>query len=351
MVSPSAHGTTVKVARRAEDEGWHGLALFDSQNLSPDPYIELALAASSTTRLRLATGVTNPVTRHPAITSTAIATVHAESGGRALLGIGRGDSSLAHLGLDPAPIKVFRSYLQTVQCYLRGEAVPFDSSRGTPADTAGFAPSHHAEAVPDSRIRWLPADLPKVPVEVAATGPKMIAVGAVLADRLSFAVGADVGRLRWAIDTAATARREAGLPPTGLPLGAYVPVFVHPDRATARAMIAGSVASVAHFSVMSGRVSGPVNEAQKSVLETIHRDYDMSRHFAHGSRQAQALSDDVIDTFGIAGPPSYCIERLQQINELGVSKILVMRGGLGADREAQRHSRELLSDKVIPALT
>lgn len=351
LVSPSAPGTTVRVARRAEDEGWHGLALFDSQNLSPDPYIELALAASATERLLLATGVTNPVTRHPAITSTAIATVHAESGGRALLGIGRGDSSLAHLGLDPAPIKVFRSYLQTVQRYLRGEAVPFDSSRGTPASTSGFAPSHHAEAVPDSRIRWLPADLPKVPVEVAATGPKMIAVGAVLADRLSFAVGADVGRLRWAIDTAFEARREAGLPAEGLPLGAYVPVFVHQDRATARAMIAGSVASVAHFSVMSGRVSGPASDAQRGVLETVHREYDMSRHFAHGSAQAAALSDEVIDTFGIAGPPSYCIERLQQMGELGVSKLLIMRGGLGADREAQRRSRELLSEQVIPALT
>lgn len=346
MVSPSSPGATAHLARRAEDEGWHGLALFDSQNLSPDPYVELAMAASATTRLALATGVTNPVTRHPAITAAAIATVHAESGGRAVLGIGRGDSSLAHLGLDPAPIKVFRRYLQTLQGYLRGEAVPFDSTSDI---SAGLAPSHHAAAVPDSRIRWIPTDLRKVSVEVAATGPKVIAIGALLADRLSFAVGADVGRLRWAIDCAAAVRREAGLPPTGLPIGAYVPVFVHPDRVTARAMIAGSVASVAHFSVMSGRVSGPVSQGQKSVLETIYRDYDMSRHFAHGSRQAEALSDDVIDTFGIAGPPSYCVERLRQISQLGVSKILVMRGGLGADRDSQRRSRELLASQVLPA--
>ena len=27
------------MARRAEDEGWDGLALVDSQNLAPDPYV------------------------------------------------------------------------------------------------------------------------------------------------------------------------------------------------------------------------------------------------------------------------------------------------------------------------
>ena len=85
------------LAERAEAAGWDGMVFVDSQHLVGDTYVGLALAAEHTTRLQLGTGVTNPYTRHPAVTASAIATVQEISGGRAVLGIGRGDSSLAYL--------------------------------------------------------------------------------------------------------------------------------------------------------------------------------------------------------------------------------------------------------------
>ena len=69
----------------------------DSQNLSPDVYVALTLAAAATQRLRLGPGVTNPVTRHAAAAASAITAIHAHSGGRAMFGIGRGDSSLFNM--------------------------------------------------------------------------------------------------------------------------------------------------------------------------------------------------------------------------------------------------------------
>src|SRR6266850_2581077 len=120
-------GLAARHAAAVEQAGYDGLALVDSQNLAGDCYVGLALAAKATTRLRLATGVTNPVTRHPAATAAAIAAIHAESGGRAVLGIGRGDSSLAHLGYAPAPVPVFERALERIQGYLRGDEVPFDA--------------------------------------------------------------------------------------------------------------------------------------------------------------------------------------------------------------------------------
>ena len=50
--------------------------------------------------LRFATGVTNAHTRHPAALATVAATVQETSGGRFVLGIGRGDTALFHLGLQ-----------------------------------------------------------------------------------------------------------------------------------------------------------------------------------------------------------------------------------------------------------
>ena len=68
-------------AARVEADGYDGLAVVDSQNLSGDPYVALALAASTTSRIGLATGVTNPYTRHPAATASSIASVQAVSHG------------------------------------------------------------------------------------------------------------------------------------------------------------------------------------------------------------------------------------------------------------------------------
>lgn len=66
-----------------ESAGWDGIYLADTQNLAADVHVSLGIMATATERLRLVTGVTNPVTRHPAVTATAIATVHAASAGRA----------------------------------------------------------------------------------------------------------------------------------------------------------------------------------------------------------------------------------------------------------------------------
>ena len=116
----------MNLARTVEAAGWDGLAVVDSQNLSGDPYVTLAMAATVTERIGLATAVTNSVTRHAAANATAIASVQRVAEGRAVLGIGRGDSALAHLGRAPGKVGHFETYLRHLQAYLRGDAVPFE---------------------------------------------------------------------------------------------------------------------------------------------------------------------------------------------------------------------------------
>ena len=122
-------GRARDLAEMAEADGWDGLAFTDSQNLHGDTFAQLALAAHATRRLRLATGATNPATRHPAVVASAIATIQAESGGRAVLGIARGDSALAYVGRPPMPFAEFAAALEQIQTYLRGEAVASTDSR------------------------------------------------------------------------------------------------------------------------------------------------------------------------------------------------------------------------------
>ena len=76
-----------------------------------------------------------------------------------VLGIGRGDSAVQRIGKDLYPLAAFRRYLDELQGYLRGASV----KRGD------F----------DSRLEWhRTVDQPKVPVQIAATGPKVIELAA-----------------------------------------------------------------------------------------------------------------------------------------------------------------------------
>ncbi len=336
-------GFSARLAERAEAAGYDGIAFVDSQNLAGDPYVGLALAAKATTRLRLATGVTNPVTRHAAATATAMLSVHAESGGRAVLGIGRGDSALAHLGYAPASVATLEQYLRRLQAYLRGDEVPFEAD-------ANLATLGLADAPRGSRIAWLPKQLPKLAVDVAATGPRVIALAATLAERVTFAVGADPARVAWAIEAARSARRAAGQDPASVSLGAFVNVVVHDDPEVGRRLGEGGVALFARFSAMHGEPVGPASEADRALLRRVHDAYDMNRHARTGSGQAALLDGDFAQRFAVLGSAAHCTARLRELLALGLERLVVVGASLGADREQAAACEQAFAREVLPAL-
>jgi 5,10-methylenetetrahydromethanopterin reductase len=345
----AAPGRFERQAQRAESEGWDGIALGESQNLTADPFVELGIAARFTSRILLGTSVAITATRHPATTATAIATVQEESAGRAVLAIGTGASAVAHLGMRPMPVRQFERYLRRLAGYLAGAEVPFapelDGSPGSSSAAMGLAAGPTA-----SRLRWLNPAMPKVVLDVAATGPRTIAAGACIGDRVLFATGASTERLAWAIETAAAARDAAGLPGDGLPFGASFPLFVHPDRARARDLISGTVASFAHLATVLGPVVGPATGEQRTVLTALRDAYDMDRHLSHGSPQSALLSDEVLDAFAVAGPVSYCVERILALRELGISKFVFFSEGADIDPKEIHACRARIAEELLPAL-
>ena len=80
----------IKAATLAEELRFATLWMLDSHLLFWEAYTLLGAVAVSTTRLRLGTAVTNPLTRHPTVTASAFSTLSALSGGRATLGISVG---------------------------------------------------------------------------------------------------------------------------------------------------------------------------------------------------------------------------------------------------------------------
>jgi 5,10-methylenetetrahydromethanopterin reductase len=338
-----------RTAQEIEAAGWDGMLVVDSQNLSGDPYVSLALAAAATTRIGLGTGVTNSVTRHAAATATAITSVNRVSNGRAVLGIGRGDSALAHLGRAPARLAQFERYLRQLQTYLKGEAVSFEEIDIPPDVAPLLAGLHLHDAPPASRIAWI-AGGAKVPVEVAASGPKVIAMSALHADRVMFTLGADIERLKWGIALVKKTRKDAGLDPDAIAFGAYVNLGCHTDIAAARSLVRGGLTTFARFSVMHGKTAVPTSAGDQRVLEALRSNYDMKAHTRGDSRQATTLTDDFIDRFAIVGPPDRCVERLRSLAALGLDKVAISGATRGAAVEDTAVGRQLVMEHVLPAM-
>jgi len=346
----SERTTSMEAARRIEEQGWDGQMFMDSQSLSADPYVMMGAWAMATQRLKLSTGVTNPLTRHPAVIAAAAATVQSISGGRAVLGIGRGDSALAYLGHAPANLASFGRALHDLQTLLSGGEV----SLGAAGAISG-APSINALSLAGRptamRLQWLPAGMPKVPLDVAATGPKVIAMAAPLAERITFSVGAIPERVRWAIELARGARKAHDATAADISYGAQIIVVCHPDVEAVREAATTMVAPLARFQVIQGEAAGPQCGSDAENFAAIQRGYDMTKHamaLSEDRLKGAALTWDFVRRFAIVGSPSHCIERLRELAALGLDRFVIV--GPGYHPEVRKGGPGLFVSEVIPAV-
>jgi len=334
IVMEASPGYTARLARDIEAMGFDILLCPDTQNLSPDPFSQLALATQTTTTLRLGTGVTNPVTRDVAVTACAFSTLQAESGGRMICGIGRGDSSAAHIGMRNGTTAQLRSFVDRLHAYTRGETVDRDD---TP-----------------SRLRWYDS-LPVAPliIDVACTGPQTIRMAVDVGDRVSFAVGSAPERVRWAMDVALERLHETGRARDSILIGAYVNLVCDQDEQ--RAINLGRMISgmVAHFAGMKDAPLDHLPPRLKDLAAKMQTGYDMKHHAQESGSHLAAVPDDFVDWFSICGPPAKCRERLAELLAMGLDHVYQLGGSPvphphGARQEAMVRQASLYATEVLP---
>ena len=119
---------TVALTRQAEAAGFDYGWLFDSHVLWREPYVLLTLMAQASERLRLGTCVTNPATREPSVTASALAVLNEVSGGRMDLGIGRGDSARRVLGKPPTTMATLEEAIGVIKGLVEGRAIEFEGT-------------------------------------------------------------------------------------------------------------------------------------------------------------------------------------------------------------------------------
>ena len=340
-------------AQQLEADGWDGAVMVDSQCIFPEVWTHMALCALATSRIKLGTGVTNPVTRHPSVTASAAASVQLLSNGRISLGIGRGDSALAYVGASPMRITEFERYLGLLQTYLRGEEVSMEEATALLVDVpSGFSDLAIGSGPSGSSLKWLAGyDIPKVPLEAFATGPKAITASANAADSIMLAVSAEPRRVAWGVGLARTAAEAAG---RDVGVGCMLVCAPHEDLTVARDLARAQVATQARFSVMNHKVLGPASEAQAAALRNIAAVYDMNKHAqlspaasaARAAAQSQAAPDEFVEQFGIVGTVDTCVDRLTELARLGVDRMSLWVPYVKSADTA--HSYDLLVNEVLP---
>ena len=337
-----------RMATRAEDAGFDGMVVVDSQNLAGDCYVALAMAARETERLQLATGVTNPFTRHPAVTASAIASIHVESGGRAVLGIGRGDSALAHLGRAPARVAPPHALPRS------GAGVPEwrrDRVRRPVAVRArdGGAAGRHARPRCDRDDEQAALAAPRPPqgagrrVRHRSQGDRRGSQSG--RPRHACASAPIRERLRWAIDRVRVSGpgrehrcvRERDRPPR------------HRGRAR-RSPAAACRRSPGSTSCMA-RPRDRCSRVAPTRCRRLHDAYDMRQHTRADSPQADNTRR------AVRRPLRHHRHRRTSASsdsarsrDLGVDRFVIVGPSLGADRNAAAEAMVLFTKEVLPEL-
>lgn len=346
----STTGTSPELARAVEAEGWDGQMFLDSQCLSADPYAQMGIWAAATERIKLATGVANPLTRNLAVTASGAATIQKISQGRAVLGFGRGDSALACLGHAPVEPDRFQVAMQQLQVLLEGGEVPFDEFG--PSGDAPWIDASASTGRPQAvRLDWLPEDLPKVPLDVAATWPEVIMMSAPVAERITFCVGAEADRLQWALDLAREARAGHGLDDTGVSWGAQVVVVCHSDKDVAMETAMEIVPPFARYQSIGGRGVGAGAGLAAYDLQKIRASYGMDDRAAvleleRGTHDV--TSPEFVSRFAIVGSPELCRRRLFALKALGLDRFIII--GPSSYPQEWGETRHLFVREVLPAL-
>jgi alkanesulfonate monooxygenase SsuD/methylene tetrahydromethanopterin reductase-like flavin-dependent oxidoreductase (luciferase family) len=295
--------------RLADELGYRLVGIGESPPSYHDPYLALSLAASDTRQALIGPMVTSPVLRHPVVNVSGMSAVQELSGGRAVLGVGAGNSIAYGIGQPQPKQHYVAEYLRTLRALFAGEAADWEGGR--------------VLAPPLAR---------SVPVFYSALGPKALTVAGQAADGAIVQVGQSIDEVRQRIRTVREAAAGAGRDPEAITIWAYSVCAVGETRAEALHQLAPYLASNAPVLAFSAAAMERVpDELRPAVLE-MQRRYDFTAHVAAGGRNGEiaeelGLLDFLAGFRTIAGTREQLQHYFQELARSGVALLMTAANG------------------------
>ena len=333
-VPPCGPATEIgEFVRQCEEAGFDGVGILDSQMLERDVFVSMAFAVQATSRIRVASAVTNPVTRHLSVLASAAKTVAELAPRRVEFWIGRGYSSVQTIGVKPASVRQMRESVLTLKRLLAGQEVSFDGVTSR---------MHHGNG-------------PVPPIYISATGPRAIEVGGEVADGTVLMIGLHPKAVELARHYLAEGAGRAGRNPDDVELILMATTIIHDDqqeaREIARPLCVQRLMEDTHGRWL--RAAGIDTEGldiPKELWE-LYPDVPHAEDWEKAKKLCAFLPDDLLaqicDTIGLIGTPEYCAGRIKEAQASGIEHLYLMT----ADTYEFAH-RELRAFKetIFPAL-
>jgi len=300
----------MKLIQGIEAAGFDGAGILDSQLLSRDTFVVLGQAAAHTTRLSLFPAVTNPFTRHASVLASAIQTVEELAPGRVRFVIGTGYTSASTIGRSPATLAEMRECIKAVKGLLAGESVTFGAAPGR----LGYASGR------------------RIPVIMAASGPKAIEVAGEVADGALLLVGFNRGIVETALGHLELGAKRAGRTLEDLEIIWAVRVSTMTSRTEALRM---ARPTAVHWGILrwGGYWLGPaglrlppmeIPEAVKQVYPDLSHAHDWEAAI----KATAFVPDDIVaqlcEAMGLIGTPEDAAARIAEMTKLGVRNLYLM---------------------------
>jgi 5,10-methylenetetrahydromethanopterin reductase len=309
----------------AEQSGYDRAWIVDSQMLWEDVWVYLTRALAATERIQLGVAVANPLTRHYTVSASAAATLAQLHPGQVILGLGRGDSAVRTLGLKQVATRRFAEVVPRIRALVAGEEIE----------------TEHGPI----RIRWATGE--KVPIAIAATGPRNLRLAGALADIAMLQVGANPAAVRWAAEHVRVGAEEAGRDPDEVEIAIFCAMWVSDDLDESREESRWAAACAAnHIGDVMRRVPdhGMPEELTRLVeARTLAYDY-YEGHLDSSAEHTAWLTPELIDDFAITGAPDRCLARIAALAEAAVGEIST------AYLNGKRDQIRRVGESIIPAL-
>jgi 5,10-methylenetetrahydromethanopterin reductase len=314
-IPPTSASELAALADATEAYGYDALWLAD-ERFYADPYAALTYCATRTRRIDLGVCVTDPYSRHPALTAMAIGTLDELSDGRAILGIGAGGSGFAELGLQQTkPARAMTEAIELVRRLLRGETVTVDG------EVVRFR---------QGKLDFTPRRA-EVPVYVASQNQRGLRVAGRVADGAIMQGCLNEPMMRFFHAEVAAGATEAGRSPADVEMVARIDVAIADDRKAALDAVKPNLVTSLLFQKPAFTSFARAGIEVPESLRALMVDIPSTRDRAVTVPLAQHIPDEWVSAFIIAGDVEEVAEQVAGVLRRDVDHFMLRPVAIDGD--------------------